>query len=398
MARILQDGFETEGKEIASKWEYGREINKLDVATFISDLASNNSGNAHTSGVCASRGGYGEKAFSLKHDIAYNKYYSICALKYDLTANCNNTNELFYRVWVNPHSNRLLPMAITDYDFDKKVDSISSGSHFQNVLNMCNCALVTENIDGQTYLLNCYCKGDLVYSFNHLFYNQWVKLDVRLKVGDVDNGIFQLRINDKLITTFNGHTGTANPKYLFIGLPSVLGESKFSCAVDDVAVNDTTGNVNNSWCGNGSIIGIVPTANGSKTMFTPGIDGTQNYENVDDVIPDGDVTYNSSYVLNDVDLFKFTIPEEMEIPPTETINAISVTTRAKFVEQPTNIGHIVSDGANETLIKQHELSNDYTANSSIVEEKSDGTKYKVSDIANLEFGYKTLESTKAQEE
>ena len=316
----------------------------------------------------------------------------------DIANQKNNTNELFYRVWVRPSSNRMLPMAITDYEFDRKVDFIASGSHFQNVLNKCNCALVVENIDGETYLLKCYCNGELVYSFNHLYYKQWVKLDVRLKVGDVDNGIFQLRINDKLITTFNGHTGTTNPKYLFIGIPSILGESNFSCAVDDVAVNDTTGNVNNSWCGNGSIIGIVPTANGSKTMFTPGIEGTQNFENVDDMATDDDESYNSSYALGDVDLFKFTIPEELEIPPTETINAITVLSSAKFVEQPTDIGLIVSDGVTDTLIKQHQLSNNYTSQSAILQQKSDGTKYKVSDIEGLEFGYKTLESSRAQEE
>ena len=398
MARILQDGFETEGKEISSKWEYGRELNKLDVATFISDLPSYTSSNAHTSGVCASRGGYGKKAFSIQHVIDYDSYYAICALKYDLTANCNDTSELFYRVWVKPSSNRLLPMAITDYEFDKKVDFIGSGSHFQNVLKKCNCALVTENIDGETYLLKCYCNGVLVYSFNYLYYNQWVKLDVRLKVGDLATGIFQLRINDKLITTFNGETGTAKPKYLFIGVPHGYNYSRFKCNLDDIAVNDTTGSVNNSWCGNGSIIGIVPTANGSKSMFTPGIEGTQNFENVDELSPDGDVTYNSSYALNDVDLFKFIIPEELEIPPTEYINAITVSTSAKFVEQPTDIGHIVSDGTTETLIKQHQLSNDYSANYSIIQEKADGTKYKVSDIDNLEFGYKSLESTQAQEE
>ena len=195
-----------------------------------------------------------------------------------------------------------------------------------------------------------------------------------------------------------GNTGTTYPKYLYIGRPLGVSHAYCKCELDDIAINDTTGNINNSWCGNGSIIGIVPTANGSKSMFTPGIDGTKNFENVDELTPDGDVTYNSSYALNDVDLYKFTIPEEMEIPPTETINAISVTTRAKFVEQPTDIGHIVSDGTTETLISQHMLSNDYTGNSSIIQQKSDGSKYKVSDIENLEFGYKTLESTQAQEE
>ena len=133
-------------------------------------------------------------------------------------------------------------------------------------------------------------------------------------------------------------------------------------------------------------------------MFTSGIEGTQNFENVDELIPDGDVTYNSSYALNDVDLFKFTIPEELEIPPTESINAISISTSAKFVEQPTDIGHIVSDGTTETLIKQHMLSNDYNPQNSILQEKSDGTKYKISDIEGLEFGYKTLETTQPQEE
>lgn len=397
MARILQDGFEAEGKQIGSDWEYGTDLKKLDVATFICDLPRYTTGNAHTSGVSTPRGGYGKKGYNIQQNIVYTGYYSICALKYDLTANCTDTSELFYRVWVNPYPSRMMPMAITSYEFDKNLVMLGS-DEFQATLNKCNCALVTEKLDGETYLLNCYCNGVLVYSFNHLYYKQWVKLDVRLKVSNTNNGIFQLRINDKLITTFNGHTGTDNPKYLFIGVPHGYGESKFNCYIDDIAVNDTTGNVNNSWCGNGSIIGIVPTANGSKTMFTPGVEGTQNFENVDDLTPDGDVTYNSSYALDDVDLFKFTIPEELEIPPTESINAISISTSAKFVEQPTDIGHIVSDGTTETLIKQHMLSNDYNSQNSILQEKSDGTKYKVSDIEGLEFGYKTLESSEAQEE
>ena len=67
MARILQDGFEAEGKQIGSDWEYGTDLKKLDVATFICDLPRYTTGNAHTSGVSTPRGGYGKK------DIIFSK-------------------------------------------------------------------------------------------------------------------------------------------------------------------------------------------------------------------------------------------------------------------------------------------------------------------------------------
>lgn len=397
MARILQDGFETEGKIYPNINETGTKNNILDVGHFVvTSTASGENYIYSRSGISSPRGGYGKQSYKINVRGSAGNHYS-CAMKYVLTNFTDNTNELFYRVWINPISGgKIIPFSLSTIEFEKSV--LSKSYNFTNFLKKCNTALYMQSIDNNTYRILCYCNGEVVYTYDYLFYNVWVKIDVRLKVGDTENGIFQLRINDKLITTFNGATGTANPKYLYIGLPCTTESDQSLLEIDDIAINDTTGNVNNSWCGNGSIIGIVPTANGSKTMFTPGIEGTQNFENVDDVIPDGDVTYNSSYALNDIDLFKFTVPEDLEIPPTEYINAISVTTRAKYVEQPTNIGHIVSDGASETLIKQHELSNDYSANSSIIQQKSDGTKYKVSDIDSLEFGYKTLESTKTQEE
>lgn len=401
MARILQDGFETEGKVFDDTYQKTAKLIKMDVGEFIFALNSS-SGASYKCGLGATRGGYGQKGFCIESRNE-NIYYQCAVLKYNLTNFCNDTSELFYRIWVKPklsgytsggNSTRIYPFAITNTEFEKSVTSRS----VESIASLCNILLTAELIDAQTYLLNCYCGGVLVYSYNFLSYNQWVKLDIRHKVGDANNGIFQLRINDKLITTYNGSTGKTNPEYLYIGFPLANGQHKAVIIADDIAINDTTGNVNNSWCGNGSIIGIAPTANGSKTMFTPGIEGTQNFENVDELEPDGDVTYNSSYALGDVDLFKFTIPENLEIPPTETINAISVTTSAKFVEQPVDIGHIVSDGVTDTLIGQYITSNDYTQQCSIIQEKSDGTKYKVSDIEGLEFGYKTLESSKAQEE
>lgn len=397
MARILQDGFETEGKILPSSDETGYRTDLLDVGVFcVNSTASSSSYVYSRSGVSAPRGGYGKQSYCIRPYTSSGNHYS-CCMKYELSKFTDNTNELFYRVWVNPKSGaKIIPFSLTSIEFEKQV---SSKNHtFSSFLKNCNTALYMEKKDDNTYKIHCYCNNVVVYTYDYLFFNQWVKIDVRVKIGDANTGIFQLRINDKLITTFNGTTGASNPKYLYIGIPYISEAVSSFLEIDDIAINDTTGNVNNSWCGNGSIVGIVPTANGSKTMFTPGIEGSQNFENVDDLSSDGDATYNSSYALNDVDLFKFTIPEELEIPPTETINAISVTTSAKFVEQPTDIGHIVSDGVTDTLIKHHIISNNYTQQSSIIQEKSDGTKYKVSDIEGLEFGYKTLESSRTQEE
>ena len=405
MARILQDGFETEGKTFPTTFTSGNRTSYLDVATFIAESGNNTVKMYSADGFSAPRGGYGQKSYSLQIKEGATSSYQCCMLKYDLTKYCNDTSELFYRIWVNPvmtdttlttRTTKITPLAITDREIEKDIDSNAAlcGKREQ----YCNVIIYMIRIDEKTYRLSCYCGGEVVYNYEYLSYGEWVKLDVRLKVGDANNGIFQLRINDKLITTYNGNTGTTNPKYIYSGCVDGYVDTYLKVSFDDIAVNDTTGNVNNSWCGNGSIVGILPTSNGSKTMFTPGIEGTQNFENVDDLTADKDITYNSSYALNDVDLFKFTIPENLEIPSTESINAISVTTSAKFVEQPTDIGHVVSDGTNETLIGQRKLSNDYTSQNSIIQEKTDGTKYKVSDIEGLEFGYKTLESTQAQEE
>ena len=405
MARILQDGFETEVKKIPSEFITGRRLNYLDVGEYIADVVDDFNYVKTAHGICSPRGGYGQKGYSIQLTDGSYATYQCCMLKYDLSKCCNDTSELFYRVWVKPRmtssslvvsETRITPIAITDRVIEKEV--YNNTTVINKIKDYCNVVINMDRIDSNTYKLLCYCAGKLVYTYEFLFYDQWVKIDVRLKVGDEASGIFQLRINDKLITTFNGLTGVTNPKYLYIGRIAGYSYNYFRLDIDDIAVNDTTGNINNSWCGNGSIIGIVPTANGSKSMFTPGIEGTQNFENVDELERDGDLTYNSSYALNDIDLFKFTIPDSLGIPNTENINAISVITSAKFVEQPTDIGHIVSNGTSETLIGRHILSNDYKSQNSIVQEKSDGTKYKVSDIEGLEFGYKTLESSQAQEE
>lgn len=71
---------------------------------------------------------------------------------------------------------------------------------------------------------------------------------------------------------------------------------------DDIALNDTTGAVNNSWCGDGRIIGLMPTANGDITQLIANGAG-DNYAYVDERPPDGNTTYVSGSASGQKDLY-----------------------------------------------------------------------------------------------
>ncbi len=64
------------------------------------------------------------------------------------------------------------------------------------------------------------------------------------------------------------------------------------CGYDDIAFNDTMGDADNSWCGDGSVIRLDPNNNGAHNNWT-GSDGdqTNNYLHVDDFAQDGDTSY-----------------------------------------------------------------------------------------------------------
>lgn len=71
--------------------------------------------------------------------------------------------------------------------------------------------------------------------------------------------------------------------------------------VDDIAINDTSGTINNSWIGQGGIYALVPNGAGTLTQLTPS--AGSNYECVDDVPPDDDTSYVESDVQDEIDTY-----------------------------------------------------------------------------------------------
>ncbi len=99
-------------------------------------------------------------------------------------------------------------------------------------------------------------------------------------------------------------------------------------ALDDVAVNDTTGSIDNSWCGDGHVIALTPNANGDFSQFV-GSDGdtTANYALVNE-IPANTTSYVESSVSAKKDLYHLT-PATPSLKPDDKISRVWVSTTAR---------------------------------------------------------------------
>jgi hypothetical protein len=94
--------------------------------------------------------------------------------------------------------------------------------------------------------------------------DMWTKVEVRLKISS-SVGAYELRINDITIYSESGiNTGSSNIATIKFGHGYAAGDGAYW---DDMALNDITGAINNSWCGNGTILSLKPKASGNKAQW-----------------------------------------------------------------------------------------------------------------------------------
>lgn len=138
----------------------------------------------------------------------------------------------------------------------------------------------------------------------NLVFSQWFTVEIRYKVDDT-SGVFTVKVDGDQVGTYSGDTkvdtGSVIDKISFI-TGAAGGTSGYD--VDDVALNDTSGGVDDTWCGEGHVVSIRPNANGDSSMLV-GSDGnsTDNYLLVDEETPDSDTTYVTSETPDDYDLY-----------------------------------------------------------------------------------------------
>lgn len=129
-------------------------------------------------------------------------------------------------------------------------------------------------------------------------------------IVDSTNGLIEVKVNGNSLFTWEGNTRGArldSIRYVAIGLSGATFLTTMNrwqhVYIDDVAVNDTAGSVNNSWCGKGSILLLRPKGIGHYSQFIPSNISLNNYEMVDDIPADGDTTYVKSEIAEEIDTY-----------------------------------------------------------------------------------------------
>jgi hypothetical protein len=159
----------------------------------------------------------------------------------------------------------------------------------------------------------------------------WYRLEVRHLIS-TSVGELELRLYDGDNTaTMTGGTAllngsgsgepttTANIQQFFFG-PNVSVNQGQLWYLDDLAINDTAGSFQNSWCGPGKITLAIATVDGGgfANSWTPST-GTDHFALVDDLpgTPDEDTTYISTSTAGALDWFRLT--NLTEPPSTATL-------------------------------------------------------------------------------
>lgn len=129
--------------------------------------------------------------------------------------------------------------------------------------------------------------------------SDFIYIELRVTVDD-SAGVVVVRVNGSEVINLTGQD-TRNGAAAQITEVQLWGG--IDGAFDDFYLCDTTGSVNNDFLGDVKVVTLYPNGAGDSTDFTP-LSGS-NYQNVDEVLADGDTTYVESSTVSDKDLYTF---------------------------------------------------------------------------------------------
>jgi hypothetical protein len=145
-------------------------------------------------------------------------------------------------------------------------------------------------IDSENHFA-AYSSVGLLEDSNFLFsLNRWYLIEVYFKLDDAPNGRFIVYVDGIKIIDFTGDTlTTANTTFDYV----VWRRSNGTHCLDDIAINDTNGIDDNSWCGDGHVVKITPSGSSTTNNWlnSGSVSGSANYLYVDDFPNDSDTSY-----------------------------------------------------------------------------------------------------------
>jgi len=213
----------------------------------------------------------------------------------------------------------------------------------------------------------------------------WNCLEIYLSIAD-SGGRFVVKNNGVTIIDYTGDTKESS--YSNVGLLRV-GKGVASGGFDnpehyfdDIAVNDTTGSVNNSWIGQGGIRPLLVNADGDHTGLTPST-GSDNYALVDEV-PASDTDYVSGSTKDVYDLYTV---DTSGMPASYTVSAVKWIARARVTEDAANITPVIRSESTTEQQSDIALSTSFTVKELIMEtDPIDDAAWTKTKIDALEIG------------
>ena len=145
--------------------------------------------------------------------------------------------------------------------------------------------------------------GTLATGSVNLLPSLWNLIELHIKIADAGN--LDVRIDESTDASLS-YAGDTKP-----GADTTFNRIRFDSGngqdlyVDDIAVNDTTGGVDDSWPGEGKIIMMYPNDD-VTTELTQFPALTDHHADVDDFPADGDTTYVQGTVVDEEDLYELT--------------------------------------------------------------------------------------------
>jgi len=183
--------------------------------------------------------------------------------------------------------------------------------------------------------------------------SRWHCIEFHLVVDNAA-GVFQLKVDGTQVINFAGDTqATANADVASFRFGFYVISDGEVCYYDDIAFNDNSGGVNDSWIGRGGIPAIFPVGAGASTDLDlfPNT-GEANWEDVDEVPPDDDTSYVFDDLIDDHDSY-----EMDDLAVAGTVSAVQWLARVKsdLVGNPEimrvlRIGGVDYDGAADIAI------------------------------------------------
>lgn len=157
---------------------------------------------------------------------------------------------------------------------------------------------------------------------------QYSMFETHIKIANT-GGVIECAIDGVPIFGFTGDTQPASLTTIDNFLWGAAGTTSFN--MDDIAINDTSGLNDNTWCGDGRVLAMIPNADGDVIQLSRGgTDTGANWSQVDEIPPNSDTDYVYSTGSGLYDLYNLTSGSAI-VPTDGTIARVWVESRSREV-------------------------------------------------------------------